>query len=54
MRLEPLKADAFDELKTFKLSFETSTPLWYYVLKEAEVEEMGIRLGKVGRASPRR
>lgn len=48
MRMEPLEADAFDELKKFKVGFETSTPLWYYILKEAEVEEMGIRLGKVG------
>ncbi|HVG13365.1 MAG TPA: hypothetical protein VM935_00340, partial [Chitinophagaceae bacterium] len=42
------EADALDELKKHKLNLETSTPLWYYILKEAEVEEMGLRLGKVG------
>jgi hypothetical protein len=28
--------------------FKTSTPLWYYVLKEAEVRADGLRLGPVG------
>jgi hypothetical protein len=28
--------------------FAVSTPLWYYVLKEAEVFEQGVRLGPVG------
>ncbi|HVG14628.1 MAG TPA: heme peroxidase family protein, partial [Chitinophagaceae bacterium] len=45
MRMEHLEADALDELKKHKLNLETSTPLWYYILKEAEVEEMGLRLG---------
>jgi hypothetical protein len=27
---------------------EKSTPLWYYILKEAEVMEKGLRLGPVG------
>jgi hypothetical protein len=27
---------------------ERSTPLWYYVLKEAELREKGARLGPVG------
>ena len=27
---------------------DTSTPLWFYVLKEAEVIESGLRLGPVG------
>ena len=27
---------------------ETSTPLWFYVLKEAEIEQSGRRLGSVG------
>lgn len=48
MRLEPLEADALDELKKYKLNLEQSTPLWYYILKEAEVQEMGLRLGKAG------
>lgn len=29
-------------------SMDRSTPLWYYVLKEAEVRENGLRLGQVG------
>ena len=28
--------------------FDTATPLWYYVLREAEVVEGGERLGPVG------
>lgn len=48
MRMEPLEADVFGDLKKYKLNLENSTPLWFYILKEAEVEEMGIRLGKVG------
>jgi heme peroxidase len=35
-----------DELR--ELGFDRSTPLWYYVLKEAEVMEDGRRLGPVG------
>jgi hypothetical protein len=27
---------------------EKSTPLWYYILKEAELMESGLRLGPVG------
>ena len=33
-------------LKPFDM--ETSTPLWYYILKEAELMEDGLRLGPVG------
>jgi hypothetical protein len=31
-----------------QLGFETSTPLWYYILKEAQVKRNGERLGPVG------
>lgn len=48
MRMKPLEADAFSDLKKHKLGLDTSTPLWFYILKEAEVEQMGIRLGQVG------
>jgi hypothetical protein len=48
MRLEPLEEDVLSDLKKYKLNLEKSTPLWFYILKEAEVEEMGLRLGKVG------
>lgn len=34
------------DLSTFGM--DTSTPLWFYVLKEAEVMESGLRMGPVG------
>ena len=37
-----------DELHHYGLGLERSTPLWYYVLKEAELVEDGLRLGPVG------
>lgn len=36
------------ELRSYSLGLERSTPLWYYILKEAEVQEDGLRLGPVG------
>lgn len=36
------------ELRSIYPTFDTSTPLWYYMLKEAEVQEKGLHLGKVG------
>lgn len=36
------------ELAGYGLGLEASTPLWYYVLKEAEVQEGGRRMGAVG------
>jgi hypothetical protein len=36
------------ELHGYGLGLERSTPLWYYVLKEAELIEDGLRLGPVG------
>jgi len=36
------------ELHRYGLGLERSTPLWYYVLKEAELIEDGLRLGPVG------
>jgi hypothetical protein len=48
MRMKPMEADIFSELKKHKLNLDHSTPLWFYILKEAEVEEMGLRLGQVG------
>jgi hypothetical protein len=48
MGVTPLAAADFEELRGYGLGFETSTPLWYYVLKEAEVVEDGLHLGPVG------
>ncbi len=36
------------ELQSIRSSFVTSTPLFYYILKEAELREDGLRLGRVG------
>ena len=36
------------ELRTVYEPFVDSTPLWYYILKEADVREDGARLGPVG------
>ena len=36
------------ELRSYGLGLDASTPLWYYILKEAEVMEGGRRLGPVG------
>ena len=38
----------FKELKDLRVGFDQSTPLWYYVLKEAELIESGLHLGPVG------
>jgi hypothetical protein len=43
-----LAAADFEELRGYGLGFETSTPLWYYVLKEAAVVADGLHLGPVG------
>ncbi len=38
----------FPELRDFHLGLEDSTPLWYYVLREAHVMSGGRRLGPMG------
>lgn len=43
-----LGSSNFPELRTYGLGLESSTPLWYYVLKEAAVLQDGLRLGPVG------
>ena len=46
---EPVLAPAdLEELAGYGLGLETSTPLWYYVLKEAELQAGGRHLGAVG------
>ena len=42
----PLAADDLAELKPY--GFQSSTPLWYYVLKEAQQMADGLHLGPVG------
>lgn len=46
MKVTPLSVEDLKELKPFNL--EERTPLWFYVLKEAEVHADGKRLGEVG------
>jgi hypothetical protein len=48
MRVEPLDAKELDDLKPFGLGLNHSTPLWFYILREAQVRENGKRLGPVG------
>lgn len=47
MGIRPLAASQLGELATFGVGFERSTPLWYYILKEAEVAG-GTHLAGVG------
>jgi hypothetical protein len=46
MGLPVLTPAPLDALKPFDM--EKSTPLWFYILKEAELMENGLRLGPVG------
>lgn len=48
MGVTALDASDFPELAGFGLGLESNTPLWYYVLKEAELMEGGQILGPVG------
>jgi hypothetical protein len=43
-----LSSANFPELRTYNLGLDASTPLWYYVLREAQVINNGVRLGPVG------
>jgi hypothetical protein len=46
MNLPALTPTQLEALTPFGM--EKSTPLWYYILKEAELMENGLRLGPVG------
>src|SRR5207247_7033816 len=48
MGIPPLTNADLAELQTIRPSFVESTPLFYYILKEAELREDGLRLGPVG------
>jgi hypothetical protein len=48
MRAEPLAPGDLAELSQYGAGLDRSTPLWYYVLKEAEVVANGEHLGPVG------
>ena len=48
MNVPALSSRDLRELRGFGLRLDESTPLWYYILKEAEIMEGGLRLGPVG------
>jgi hypothetical protein len=48
MAAPTLSRQDLEELSVFGLNLDQSTPLWYYILKEAEIVEDGLRLGPVG------
>ena len=48
MGVEQLQAADLSELSGYSLGLESNTPLWYYVLKEAELMNDGLTLGPVG------
>ncbi|MQA86368.1 MAG: peroxidase [Streptosporangiales bacterium] len=48
MGIPVLQAQDFPELQQFGHGLPSSTPLWYYVLKEAELMTGGLRLAGVG------
>jgi hypothetical protein len=48
MGVPALSAADLSELAVYGLGLDTSTPLWYYTLKEADVQNQGLRLGAVG------
>jgi hypothetical protein len=48
MGIRSLSNAELAELQPIRSSFVTSTPLFYYILKEAQIREDGIRLGPVG------
>jgi len=43
-----LSASDLDELASYQLGLQRATPLFYYVLKEAQLMEDDLRLGPVG------
>jgi hypothetical protein len=48
MGVPPLAPAQLQELAHLGVGFERSTPLWYYVLREAELLADGLHLGPVG------
>jgi hypothetical protein len=48
MGIPPLSNSELAELEAIRASFVEATPLFYYILKEAELREDGLRLGPMG------
>jgi hypothetical protein len=48
MGIPPLSSADLAELQPIRPSFVEATPLFYYILKEAQLREDGLRLGPTG------
>jgi len=48
MRLPRLASTDLADLATYRIGLERHTPLWFYVLREAEVTTDGLSLGAIG------
>jgi hypothetical protein len=48
MKVPALHPTELADLSGFDLGLDSSTPLWFYILREAEVIEEGLHLGPVG------
>jgi len=46
LRVAPLTSDDLSDIKPHGLA--DSTPLWFYILKEAQLQHGGLQLGDVG------
>jgi hypothetical protein len=46
LRVAPLTSDDLSDIKQHGLA--DSTPLWFYILKEAQLQHEGLQLGDVG------
>jgi hypothetical protein len=44
----PLSRGDLSELSGYGIGLDANTPLWYYILKEAQVRTDGLTLGPVG------
>ena len=48
MNIRPLSPEQLSDLAQFGVGLDRNTPLWFYVLKEAELLTGGARLAGVG------
>lgn len=48
MKIDVLDAAVFDNLKSYKVNFEHSTPLWHYVLNRSGSTGIRTQAGKTG------
>jgi len=48
MQAEPLSRSELSELRSYGFNLDSSTPLWYYAIKEGAARAKGLTLGPVG------